>query len=263
MRTLASGYLIDITEDLTGGFNEAIRNNYDPNSPSVRDLAENSAYFNTIKTYSNSKPKIFAWGEENSPVQVRMMVSSITFDNNFANLLITGYNQVAIAYRSTANGINTNGGVLCWKSCQDGRRREKEAWTVGADYLERGWEIAWNQITGARAQETYTTTERVYECDGKSPLALDPGSCDPGDDCGDCVWVDRRVTRTRWVNQPSDGLIKQSSQIGANSRWGGQAARLPGANHLEMGVHPETNLLLNRAFRGNQGFDGFFATSRR
>lgn len=265
VRTFASGRLVEITADLTGGFNEAVRNNFNPNSQSVRDLAENSAYFNTIRNYSSSKPKIFAWGDENSPVHARMMVSSITLDNNFANLLITGYNQVAIAYRSAANGINTNGGVLCWKSCQDSRRREKEAWIAGADYLERGWEVAWNQITGARFQETYTTTEQVYECDGTSPLAPQPisGDCDYNGDCDNCGWVSRRVTRTRWVNQPSDGLIRQSSQIGAISRWGGQAARLPGANHLEMGVHPETNLLLNRAFRGNQGFDSFFTTSRR
>ena len=265
VRTLASGALLDITEDMTGGFNEAIRNNFAPDGPSVRDLAENSAYFNTIRTYSNSKPKIFAWGDENSPVQVRMMVSSITLDNNFANILITGYNQVAIAYRSTANGINTNGGVLCWKSCQDSRRREKEAWIAGADYLERGWELAWNQLTGARFLETYTTTERVYECDGTSPLEPQPisGDCDYTGDCDNCGWVDKRVTRTRWVNQPSDGLIKQSSQTGAISRWGGVPARLPGVNHMEMGVHPETHDLLVRAFTKGQGFNSFFETSRR
>ena len=130
VRTLASGYLIDVTEDLTGGFNEAVRDNFAPDGPSVRDLAENSTYFGTIRSYSNSKPKIFAWGDENSPVHVRMMVSSITLDNNFATLLVTAYNQVAIAYRGTAEGINTNGGVLCWKKCVEGRRREKEAWIV-------------------------------------------------------------------------------------------------------------------------------------
>ena len=266
VRTLASGYLIDVTSNLTGDFNEAIRNSFAPDGPSVRDLAENSAYFNEIRAYSNSKPKIFAWGDENSPVHARMMVSSITFDNNFASLLITAYNQVAIAYRSSANGINTNGGVLCWSKCQEDRRRVKEAWIVGADYLERGWELSWNQLTGARFLETYTATERVYECDGENPLALepDPNECDPGDDCGNCGWVDRRVTRTRWVNQPSDGLIKQSSQIGAISRWGGQAARLPEVNHMEMGVHPATNALLREAFLGTGSrYDKFFITPRR
>lgn len=265
VRTFASGRLVDITENLTGGFNEAVRNNFDPNSQSVRDLAENSAYFNAIRNYSNSKPKIFAWGDENSPVHARMMVSSITLDNNFANLLITAYNQVGIRYRSAGNGISTKGGIFgCGSDCSR-RRREKEAWIVGADYLERGWEIAWNQITGARALETYTTTERVYECDGNNLLALQPYliECEPSENCENCGWVDRRVTRTRWVNQPSDGLIKQSSQIGTISRWGGQAARLPGANHLEMGVHPETHALLVRAFTRGQGFNSFFETSRR
>ena len=73
--------------------------------------------------------------------------------------------------------------------------------------------------------------------------------------------VTKTVTRTRWVNQPSDGLIKQSLQIGEVSRWGGQAARLNGVNHLEMEVHPETNELLERAFGG--GCNPFFTTSSR
>jgi hypothetical protein len=86
-----------------------------------------------------------------------------------------------------------------------------------------------------------------------------------GDDCGggNCYWTTETVTRTRWVNQPSDGFIKQSSQVGAESSWGGQAARLDGVNHLEMGVHPETNDMLRRAFEGRRGFNSFFQTSPR
>ena len=265
LRTFASAPILDVTEDLTGGFNQVIRDNYDPNSPSVRDLAEGSAYFNTIRNYASSKPKIFAWGDEDSPVHIRMFISSITFDNNFSNLLLTTYNQVANGYKAAADGIDTGGGLFCWSKCKEEKRREKEAWNVGYDYLNRGWEIAWNQLTDARFLERYTTTERVYKCDGNGPLRpqpLEPIDCQyPGDDCGGCYWVTETVTRTRWVNQPSDGLIKQSSQIGEVSRWGGQAARLDGVNHLEMGIHPETNELLERAFRG--GYNPFFTTSRR
>ena len=32
---------------------------------------------------------------------------------------------------------------------QNGKRREKEAWNAGADYIKRGWEIAWNKLTDA------------------------------------------------------------------------------------------------------------------
>lgn len=268
IRTFASGPIVDVTENLTGGFDQAIRNNYDPNSPSVRDLAENSAYYNTIRNHASSKPKIFAWGEEQSPAHIRMFVSSITFDQNFDALLMTAYNQVANLYRSTGDGISTNWRIDCWKKCRDRRRREKEAWYVGANYLERGWEIAWNQLTDARVLERYTTTIDVYKCDGAGSSPLEPTPildpiCDFDDDnCSNCYWTTETVTRTRWVNQPSDGLIKRSSQVGEASRWGGEPARLDGANHLEMGVHPETNLLLRRAFNGGR-YNRFFQTPSR
>ena len=268
LRTLASGPILDVTEDLSGGFDQAIRNNFDPNSLSVQDAAEGSAYYNTIRNFSNSKPKILAWGDENSPVHIRMFVSTITFDENFDNLLMTAYNSVAIEYRDAGNRVSTNYGIACWRKCVRERRREKEAWYAGADYLERGWEIAWNQLTDARFLERYTTTIDVYKCDGAGPSPLEPTPildpiCDFDDDnCSNCYWTTETVTRTRWVNQPSDGLIKRSSQVGEASRWGGEAARLPGVNHVEMGVHPETNLLLRRAFNGGS-YNNFFQTPPR
>ena len=272
IRLFATDPILDITEDATGGFEQAILNNYDPNNPSIADMAERSAYYNSIRNHSNNKPKIFAWGDEESPVHARMFISSFTFDNNFSNLLLTSYNTVANGYLSAANGINTNWNLFCWDKCVDEKRRRKEAWMVGFDYLNRGWEVAWNQLIDARVLESYTTTERVYVCDGgPNPLELQPArvapvDCIPEQDdqyCdNNCYWVTRPVTRTRWVNQPSDGLIKRSSQIGQQSSWGGEAARLPGVNHLEMGVHPETNILLNRAFRGGT-YDKFFITPVR
>ncbi len=275
IRTFTSSAILDITENLTGGFQQAITNTFDPNNPSVRDLAEGSTYFNTIRNYSNSKPKIFAWGDEISPVHARMFASSITEDTNFANLILTAYNTVGNGYRTAGDGINTGWFPWCWNSCRDRKRREKEAWYVGADYLERGWEVAWNQLTDARFLERYTTRERVYECIGLNELDFIPlinNDCNQPQrisgrvaraDCNNCRWVYRTVTRTRWVNQPSDGFIKRDSQIGSISAWGGQAARLPGVNHLEMGIHPETNELLTRAFDGNRGYNEFFETTKR
>ena len=59
----------------------------------------------------------------------------------------------------------------------------------GAKKRKRGWEIAWNQLTDARFLERYTTTERVYKCDGNGPLRpqpLEPIDCQySGDDCGE------------------------------------------------------------------------------
>ncbi len=266
IRSLATGPILDITDELAGGLQLAIQTNFNPNDPSIRDLAENSNYFNTIRNFSNNKPKIFVHGDEDSPVHARMFISGITFDENFSNLLLAGYNGVAIGYRIASDGVNTSGSITCWKDCKDKKRRLKEAWYAGYDYLNRGWEVAWNQLTGARYLESYTSYEDFYECGGggSGPLRPQPIMDDP--ECriscgGDCWWVTRPVTRTRWVNSSSDGFIKRSSQVAQVSKWGGQEARLPGANHLEMGVHPNTNPLLRNIFNGLRG--EFFRTNSR
>lgn len=280
IRAFASSPILDITNDAVGGFQQAISTNYDPSSQSVADLAEGSSYFNTIKDFTNSKPRIFAYGEEESPVHARMFISSITFDANFTNLLLTAYNTAGLGYKAAADGINTGWTPICWDSCRDRKRREKEAWNVGYDYINRGWEIAWNQLTGARYLESYTSYEDFYECDGGGPGPLLPQamavqpicpiepamrgiSSQPIDECGDCRWVTRPVTRTRWVNGSSDGFIKKSSATAAISKWEGAQARLQGVNHLEMGVHPETNVLLKKAFDGTGGYNSFFRTFKR
>ncbi len=272
IRTFASAAILDVTEDLTEGFEEAITTNFNPNSQSIKDLAENSTYMNSVKSFSNSKPKIKVWGDEDSPVHARMFVSSITLDDNFANLLLTAYNTVANSYKSTADGISTGWTPFCWDSCRDRKRREKEAWNAGYDYLNRGWEIAWNELIDSRYTEQYTTLEQQYVCNSglPGPLQVAPIEEEPclmaaamteRIDCDDCYWVWVEVTRTRWVNTPSDGFIKSGSQKGEKSNWGGTTVRIAGVNHLEMGVHPNTNLTLRRAFNGQYG--GYFTTTTR
>ncbi len=279
VRDIFAGLILDITDDLSGGLQLAIVNNYNPNDPSVQDLAENSSYFNSIKNYSNNKPKIFVYGEEESPVHARMFISGITFDDNFTNTLLTGYNGVGLAYKTISDGISIGFWPVCWQACRDANRRRKEAWYAGYEYINRGWEIAWNQLTGARYLESYIDYQDFYECNGggPGPLRFESLVAQPicpiapamlrdnnqtSNDCGDCRWVTRPVTRTRWVNGSSDGFIKKSSTTAAISSWKGQEARLVGSNHLEMGVHPNTNPLLRRIFDG-QGYNSYFFTTRR
>jgi len=294
IRTFASGAILDVTDDLVDGFNESIVNNFDPNQQSVRDLAEGSSYFNTIRNYTNSKPRIFAYGDEQDPTHIRMLISEITLDNTFSGLLLDTYNAIRTGYKSTADGIDPGWWIFCGSTCRR-EKREKEAWYVGYDYLTSGWQIAWNNLTDARFRETYTEFIPVWECDntpppgggggnpnppGPSPLPLPQlVSFEPIDPCpilqtvivdnnsssncpgGNCRWVNKPVTRTRWVTQPNDGLLKKSTQIGEISKWEGVHRRLRNVNHLEMGVHPETTTLLNRALNGSE--DNFFRTNAR
>lgn len=263
IRSFASRPILDITNDLTEGFQQSISDIYNPNDPSVRDLAENSNYMNSVRSYNSILPKLKVYGEINSPSHLRLFLSTITFDTNFTNLLMGSYNGVASAYKLAGDGISIGFWPLCGSSCRDRQRRQREAWYIGNDYLVRGWEVSWNRLIGASVLESYTVTEPVYVCDGLHPLALEPYT---GSDCydlycDDCRWEYRNVTYQRWVNQSSDGLIKKSSQVGELSNWGGNEVRLSGVNHLEMGIHPNTNPLLVRVFNGNNG--PFFQTARR
>jgi len=256
IRSFALRPILDITNDLTEGFEQSITDIYDPNDPTIKDLAENSTYMNSISNFNSIRPKLKIYGEVNSPSHLRLFLSTITFDTNFTNLLIGSYNQIAVGYKAAAEGITIGFWPFCNSSCRDRQRREREAWNSGNDYLVRGWEIAWNRLIGASVLENYTVTEPVYVCNGRDPLQFAPylGGDDCFDShCHDCAWEYQTFTSQRWVNQSSDGFIKKSSQVGLQSNWGGTELRLEGANHFEMGIHPNTNVLLRNVFDGNHG----------
>ena len=277
-----SSLILGLTKSLAGIANKAIVDRFGPNNPSVKDLAENSSYLNSIRNFQSSQAKIIAWGNEDSPVHVRLMASGISLNPSSNRKVLKGYNKASNWYRITANGIITSPSwwSLCWRSCRRRRRAEKEAWNAGYDYLRRGWEIAWNELTGARYLEEYTTTELTYVCDNNltGPLELTPfyrhDDCSYGfyydpflysyTPCNPCRWEYRTVTRHRWVNSPSDGMIKASSQKGEVTNWHGgerKFVRLDGVNHMEMGVHEQSDKLFRDAFEGRHG--EFFETPRR
>ena len=282
IRLFGSGYALKGTQKLADNANKAIFDRFNPNNPSVRDLDENSSYLRSIRNFQSPQAKIIAWGNEDSPVHVRLMASGRSLDPSSNTKTLRIYNLVGVGYRMASNGIRTGWGFLCWRSCMRRRRAEKEAWNAGYDYLRRGSEIAWNELTGARHLEEYTTTELTYVCDGggTDPFQMIPfyrqSNCpfdsDPGfyydpyshSSCNPCRWEYRTVTRHRWVNDPSDGMIKASSQKGEISNWHGgerKIVRLDGVNHMEMGVHEESDKLFNNAFEGKHG--KFFETERR
>ena len=278
IRLFKNDSFLEEIQKLDDNANKAIFDRFNPNNPSVRDLAENSSYLNSIRNFQSSQAKIIAWGNEDSPVHVRLMASGKSLNPSSNREELRKYNKNISWYQIVANGIRTGGGILCWRSCMRRRRAEKEAWHAGADYLKRGWEIAWNELTGARYLEEYTTTELTYVCDGdlRDPFQMIPfyrqSGCSYGfyydpyshSSCNPCRWEYRTVTRHRWVNSPSDGMIKAGSQKGEVTNWHGgerKFVRLDGVNHMEMGVHEESDELFRDAFNGKHG--RFFRTAER
>ena len=270
IRTFGSEKILEVLDEVSSGLRQGILDNFDPNNPTVRDLAENSDYMTRVRNFRSTQPKILAWGNENSPVHVRLLSSNLSGDGREDSKIILAYHLAGNTYKVNADGTKTSG-FLWSRKRKRRKRREKEAWNAGADYIKRGWEIAWNELTDARYLVRYTTTRRVYVCNGRTggPFSLTP--VDEMDDCltgldysysCNCRWENRRVTRSRWVNTPSDGLIKRGSARGDLSRWGNtRTVELRGVNHLEMGVHSTVDRLFRDAFNGRHG--RFFTTARR
>ena len=270
IRTFGSAKIMEVLDEVSSGFRQEALGNFNPRNRTVRDLAENSTYMRGVRNFRSAQPKILAWGNEDSPVHMRLLASNLSSDGREDRKVILGYNLVRIIYKMTADGVK----IKWWYGRKKKRRkrREKEVWNSGADYLKRGWEIAWNQLIDSRYLERYTTTQRRYICDGGAggPMQLIPNS-NIGDCygrynsyCNPCRWENRRVTRQRWVNTPSDGLIKRGSARGDLSKWGNtQTAELRGVNHLEMRTHERVGQLFRDAFEGRKNYNQFFKTNRR
>ncbi|MBC6401227.1 MAG: alpha/beta hydrolase [Ekhidna sp.] len=274
IRVGGSKAILDIITGVAGDFQGTITDSFDPNNNSVKDLAENSAYMYSIRNFQSNQPKINAWGNEESPVHIRLMASDISLESPIQNEIVKAYNEIGNQYKAIADGIGPGSplryllprGYLFAINDIFGRkkrRREKEAWNAGADYIRRGWEIAWNELTGARFREGYTYFTKRYECaGGNNPLQYGPDENNNFyNSYRHCKWVDKPMTGYRWVNGPSDGLIKKSSQVGANSKWKGKEVRLDKVNHFEMGVHPRVDEFFANAFGGQHG--EFFETKKR
>ena len=75
IRLFGNNRFLKETQKLSDNANKAIFDRFNPNNPSVRDLAENSSYLRSIRNFQSSQAKIIAWGNEDSPVLVRLMAS--------------------------------------------------------------------------------------------------------------------------------------------------------------------------------------------
>ncbi len=56
------------------------------------------------------------------------------------------------------------------------------------------------------------------------------------------------------IQEPSDGFIAKSSQIGSNTAsWNPTQVEARGVNHMEMGTHAETERILRETWAGLHG----------
>lgn len=214
-------------------------------SNAERDLAEGSQYINQAIAYRPNVPRISIYGNENSPVHFRLASSALGDDhddNDFANLsnIARGvYNTQYVRNLATAL-VPLN----AWRAA---------GWKAGRDYFDNGSEKGWNDLIGATRTESRRSCYEVFVCSDYSCY----DNIVTYEDylaCQDRCYQEQCRTVTTRYNQPSDGLLHQSTQLGQSteavrSNWTPNVTfEAVGANHSEYDEHPGTRAHFNTIF---------------
>ncbi len=238
---------------------ESQRNALNLTPATSNDLAEESGYNQQFYNNTTPTPKLVYWGNEASPIQVRLAAGSQNIDEES---VVNAFNQVRQIY-GAARDVNY---ALRWVFLPFYATYSwrGDGWAEGYNYLVGQSENEWSNLIGAG----YTVTQSVtnYEFIGSN-----------FDDYVNCVgntgqpeiceseyfqWVTRDVQV--FVRDQSDGLVPRRSQIAENTAWTGNAEirELPGNSHNEMRRSDRSRDELNRAFNGQSGGSNFSIPTR-
>ena len=226
-------------------------------SDAEEDLAEGSPYMNRAIAYRPNVPRISINGVESSPVHFRLASSAQGDDRddddfaNLSNIARSVYNVQYIRNLATAF-IPLN----AWRAA---------GWKAGRDYFDSDSEKGWNNLIGATRAESRRSCYEVFVCSDYSCY----DNIVTYEDylaCQDRCYQEQCRTITTRYNQPSDGLLHQSTQLGQSteatrSNWNPNATfQAVGANHSEYDEHPGTRTIFVQTFNGTNGAPPFFAT---
>ncbi|MGF1636802.1 MAG: esterase/lipase family protein, partial [Cyclobacteriaceae bacterium] len=184
------------------GFDNLILNEF--GNASSNDLAENSAYMNQARNYNMNIPRISIFGNENSPVHYRLASTTIGQpDNHFPDIIRQSrgvYNAFYIKNVATFfNIINIS---------------KAAGWKAGRDYLDNGSEKGWNNLTGATRVERRQSCFEDWVCGDDYSCFQNIVTYEDYLECEELCYTTICRTITQHYNQPSDGLLHQSTQIG-------------------------------------------------
>ncbi|NJN28123.1 MAG: hypothetical protein HC819_20205 [Cyclobacteriaceae bacterium] len=214
-----------------------------PQDQTATDLQEKSDYLELARNYYINLPKVSIYGNENRPVHYRLASTSEgkpdSYYPNIINMARGVYNSnyisnIGLAFLNPLNAYRAAG------------------WKAGRDYLDNSSETGWNNLIGAVRTEKRQSCYQEFICGNDYSCYQ---AIETYEDYLACeAQCHRQVCTTITVhyNQPSDGLLHKSTQIGertnaTTSSWSPNATfESLGANHNEYGQHPGTrqNLIL-------------------
>ncbi len=213
-------------------------------NPSTNDLAENSAYMNRARNYNMTIPRISIFGNENSPVHYRLA-------STFSGKPDGYFPEVIGKARAVYNAFYVKNVATFFNLINIAKA---SGWKAGRDYLDHGSEKGWNTLTGATRTESRTSCYSVWICNNDYSCYESIVTYQDYLNCQARCYQDQCSTITQHYNQPSDGLLHKSTQLGertnaTTSSWVPNATfEAIGANHSEYNEHPGTRDILNVIF---------------
>lgn len=230
----------------------------------ANDLSEDSGYNQQFYGNSTPTPKLIYWGNEASPIHVRLFAGSVNIGEESAVEAFNGVRQ----YYGQERDVNY---TLRWifPGLFPYFTWIGNGWSDGYDYLNGQSENEWSNLIGAGY--SYTRSYYTFEFVGTDYNAYQ--------DCinyanGDPVQVQNcENTYFQWVHHDevvyvrdqSDGLVPRRSQVGESTLWAGtnsETRMLANNSHNEMRRSPDSRDELTQAFDGNRS-DGRFFIPRR
>ncbi len=215
----------------------------------IPDLSEESGYNQAFYGSGTPTPKLMMWGDEDSPVHVRLAAS---FKNMDENNVVTAWDDARYFY-GFMEEQNRIQGYLPWNFIA---RWQANEWQVGHEYMFSQSEGQWRAMIGASFVQTYPITYW-----GPTPGATEQDFWYCADNNlfdGDCPYNQLYTGTTQiFTNTPTDGVVPVRSQIAENTAWRPNdpnfIRRLGGDNHQSMRSSDAGRNELRSAFEGNFG----------
>lgn len=265
-----------IADVLGWGIVILIAGSLDLRGQTVPDLSQESGYNQGFYGAATPTPKLMMWGDEDSPVHVRLAASFASLpvrvfmlfpreDPLFTlrigeNTAVDLWNGVRYVYGFWEDFYRTLGYIpfnfLARWRCQE--------WQAGHEYLFSQSEGQWRTMIGASFAQTQTytvwtpywgtTEEQLMYCADNNLLE------------GDCPYLYPAThTYQQFFNTPTDGVVPMNSQIAENTAWRPNdpnfIRRLAGDNHQSMRSSDGGRNELRAAFEGAFG-QAFVISSR-
>lgn len=241
-------------------------------APTITDLAQESGYNQGFYGAGTATPKLFMWGDEDSPVHIRLASSfaqnPIQIPVGAGAMTFNVTEDQAVNYWNTARYVY--GFMEDWHRAlgylpfQSAHRWRANEWQVGHEYMFSQSEGQWRAMIGASSVQSFVasyweprpgvTEEELWYCSGQGWID------------GNCPYLQQVLyTIDLFINGPTDGVVPLNSQIAENTAWRPNEPnfirRLGGDNHQSMRSSEAGRNELRTAF--NRAYGLAFAIDTR